>query len=127
MQLWNEGGVDAFATLWAPDIVFYELPNLPDTDVFRGAEALAVHSRELIATMGHFKFEVLSLEASGPWVFAEMRLHSTGPRSGVIGDGPHFHLLRYEDGLIAELHSYSDQAEARAAFDRVSPASAPPG
>jgi ketosteroid isomerase-like protein len=119
-ELWNEGGPDGMATICAPDMVFHEMPEFPDTDVFQGVDAFTARGRDLVATMGRFTFEVRSLEGSDPWVLAELRLHTVGPRSGVAGDAPYFHVFRFEGGLVAEMRSYGEPDEARREYERLS-------
>jgi ketosteroid isomerase-like protein len=120
IELWNEGGPDAFATMCVPDVVFHELPGLPDTGVFHGVEAFTTHGHDVVATAGHFQFELHSLEGTGGWVLAALTLRGVGPRSGAPGAGPTFHVCRFEDGLLAEMRAYGDPGEAQREYELLS-------
>jgi ketosteroid isomerase-like protein len=78
-EIWNESGVEgSLAEVWAPDIVFHEIPQAADSGAFRGVEAFAAHVRELVELGGHFRIDVRSLEGNGPYVLA-------GPGSDLRG------------------------------------------
>ena len=53
-ELWNASEVDALRKrFWAPDIVFYDLPEAPDTGIFRGAEEFAARIRAVTESWDH--------------------------------------------------------------------------
>jgi hypothetical protein len=53
-ELSNASGVDALRErFWAPDIVFYDLPEAPDTGIFRGAEEFAARLRAVTESWDH--------------------------------------------------------------------------
>jgi ketosteroid isomerase-like protein len=118
-ELWNHGGTDAWKELWAPDIVLHEAPELPDTGVFRGVEALAAHGHDLIEAAGHFQWRVVSLEGRGDHVLATLELRVQGASSGAAASTPFFHVSRYERGLLHELRSYLDADQARREYERL--------
>jgi ketosteroid isomerase-like protein len=122
-ELWNEGGVDAWRELWAPEIVFHEAPELPDTGVFHGAEALAAHGRDLIEAVGHFQWKVLSLEGRGDHVLSILEVSVEGASSGAAVTTPFFHVARYEGRQLHELRSFGDGDQARREYERLSASS----
>jgi ketosteroid isomerase-like protein len=119
-ELWNTRGLDAVAEqVWAPDIVFHEIPEAPDAAVFRGAEAVAARARRLIELGGHFQFEVRSLEGRGDYVLSDLEQTSVGATSGVTLTTRVFHVARYVGGRLHELRSYIDADQARHEYERL--------
>lgn len=120
-ELWNTGGVDAsLEHVWAPDVVLYEAPEFPDAGVFRGAEAFAAHSRDLIEALGHFQWKVRSLEGRGAYVLAALEATVEGASSGAAVTTPVFQVARYERGRLLELRAYLDGDQARREYERFS-------
>jgi ketosteroid isomerase-like protein len=69
--LWNAGGVEALVEhVVAPDVVFYDLPDVPDTGIFRGVEAYADRLRAITEALGDFQFEVGSIEERSDYTLA---------------------------------------------------------
>lgn len=120
-EVWNAEGMEAHREqFWAPDIVFYEAAEFPDTGVFHGAEAFADHVRDLIEAMGHFQMEVHSLEGRGAYMLAELELTTEGHSSGAAVTTSHFQVGRWEGDRVVELRAYRDGARARAEYERLS-------
>jgi ketosteroid isomerase-like protein len=119
-EVWNTGGPEAMvAHVWAPDVVFREAPEFPDTGVFRGAEAVAARMRELIVAMGHFQVNVRSLEGRGDCVLAIFDVSTEGISSGAAVSTPYFQVNRFGEGRIREFRSYLDSDQARREYERL--------
>ena len=122
-ELWNSGGVEAsLRDVWAPDIVFYEIPEAADTGVFRGADAFAAHVRGLLELGGHFQIELRSIEGRGAYVLAAVEQNFEGRTGGVAMAGRTFHLARWEGGRVCELHSFLDADQARREYEQLTTA-----
>jgi ketosteroid isomerase-like protein len=120
-ELWNAGGVQASAEeVWAPEIVFYEASELPDTDVFHGIDEVAARMRDIVEQLGLFQFEVLSLEGRGDYLMAALQVKAEGTTSGAAVTTPMFHVARYENGRASELWSFFDADAARREYERLS-------
>ena len=120
-KLWNIEGFEALLEqVWAPSIVFYEAAELPDADVFHGADAFADHARDLIEAMGHFQWKVRLLEGRDAFYLAELEVRGEGASSGATVTTRLFHVGRWKAGRLAELRSYLDGARARAEYERLS-------
>jgi ketosteroid isomerase-like protein len=120
---WNSEGLDAFQRIWAPDIVLYEAPEFPETGIFRGAEALADHVRDLLEDGGHFQMEPRSLEGRGDYVLSLVEVNVEGPSSGAVVTSPFFQVMRYRNGQLVELRDYLDGDQARREYERLSASS----
>ena len=120
--LLNASGVDAaLERFGAPDIVFYDLPEAPDTGIFRGAEEVGARLRTVTESWDHSPlFEVGSLEGCGDYVLAAVELRVEGRGSGVALAVPQFHVARWADGQLSELRIYSDGDQARREYERLS-------
>jgi SnoaL-like protein len=120
--LWNASGVDAVRErFWAPDIVFYDLPEGPDTGIFRGAEEVAARLRAVVESWDHLPiFEVRSLEGCGDYTLASVELRVEGQASGVALAVPQFHVARSADGQTSEVRIYLDGDQARREYERLS-------
>jgi ketosteroid isomerase-like protein len=116
---WNSEGLPGFERVWAPDIVLYEAPEFPETGVFRGAEALANHVRELLEGGGHFKMVPRSLEGRGDYVLSAVEVSVEGPSSGAAVTTPIFQLMRYRGGRLQELRDFLDGDQARDEYERL--------
>ena len=125
-ELWNASGVDALRErFWAPDIVFYDLPEAPDTGIFRGAEEVATRLRAVTESWDHLpQFEVRSLEGRGDYILAAVELRVEGQDSGVALAVAQFHVVRWADGRLHEQRIYQDADQARREYERLSSQSA---
>ena len=124
--LWNTGGVEALveSSLAAPDIVFYDIPEVPDTGIFRGPEEFAARVRVIMESLDHFQLEVRSLEGCRDYTLATLELTFTGPGSGVALAGPQFHIFRWADGRVREFRIYGDGNQARREYEHLTSQSA---
>src|SRR5829696_1143479 len=94
-ELWNTGGAEPLVEeIWQPDVVFYETPEMPDTGVYRGVEAVAGRMRDLVEAAGHFQITVCSLECCGDYVLAACVLSARGAISGLRLTRRIFHVRR---------------------------------
>jgi ketosteroid isomerase-like protein len=116
---WNSEGLPGFQRIWAPGIVLHEAPEFPETGVFRGAEALAGHVRDLVADGGHFQMVPRSLDGRGDYVFSVVDVSIRGPHSGAAVTTPVFQVMRYRDGRLEELWDFLDEGQARSEYERL--------
>jgi ketosteroid isomerase-like protein len=119
--LWNASGLEAYVEQFvAPDIVFYDAPEVPDTGIFRGTEEFVARLRAIVEPIGHFQLEVRSLEERGDYLLAGLEISAKGSRSGIALAGPQFHVSRWADGRMHELRVYGDGDQAREEYERLS-------
>jgi ketosteroid isomerase-like protein len=125
-ELWNASGVDALRErFWAPDIVFFDLPEAPDTGIFRGTDEFAGRLRAITESWDQLpRFEVRSLEGCGDYTLAAVELCVEGQDSGVSLAVPQFHVFRWADGRLHEQRIYQDADQARREYERLSSQSA---
>ena len=113
---WNEGGLRALSDgWWADDIVWHDLPELPDPVLSRGREAVEARVRE-IELSGQFRFVVRDVEEQGDVTLAEIELVGAGMQSGAEFVGRLFQASLWRDGRVVEQHTFGDRPSAEAAF-----------
>ena len=120
-SLWNAGGVDAWLEhVFAPDIVFHDLEQGPDTSIFHGVDEVVAGIRAIVAAFGDVRFGVRSLEERAPYVMATLELSVKGASSGIALGVPIHHVSLWADGHMRELRAYLDADRARQEYDRLS-------
>jgi ketosteroid isomerase-like protein len=119
-ELWNIGGPEPLVGhIWPADVVFYETPEMPDTGVYRGVEAVVGRMHELVETAGHFQISVHSLEGCGDFVLAACELSFRGRFTGLRVTQRIFHVLRCGGGLVREFRAHFDPHLARRDYERL--------
>jgi ketosteroid isomerase-like protein len=119
--LWNTGGVEGMLEhVLAPEVVFYDDPEALETGIFRGAEEVAARVGAIMEGLGHFQFEVRSLEERGDYVLAALVLSIKGPSSGVALAVSQSHVCRLGNGRMREIRAYRDADQARQEYERLS-------
>jgi ketosteroid isomerase-like protein len=118
--LWNIGGAEPLVEhIWPPDVVFHETPEMPDTGVYRGVDAVAGRMHELVEAAGHFQLSVHSLEGCGDYVLAACDMSAQGTISGLRLTRRIFHVLRCRGGRVREFHAHFDPQRARRDYERL--------
>jgi ketosteroid isomerase-like protein len=119
-DLWNRAGpAPLVQQIWPPDVVFHETPEMPDTGVYRGVEAVARRMRELVETAGHFQISVCSLEGCGDYVLAACELNARGRFTGLRITQRIFYVLRCGEGWVREFRAHLDPQRARRDYERL--------
>jgi ketosteroid isomerase-like protein len=119
-ELWNCGGAEPLVEqIWPPDVVFYETPEMPDTGVYRGVEAVAGRMRDLVEAAGHFQITVCSLECCGDHVLAACVMSARGAISGLRLTRRIFHVMCCDGGRVREFRAHFDARQARREYDRL--------
>jgi ketosteroid isomerase-like protein len=120
--LWNASGLEAYVEQFlAPDIVFYDAPEVPDTGIFRGTEEFVARLRAIVESWeSGIQFEVRSLEERGDYLLASVEMSVKGSSSGIALALPQFHVVRVADGRMQELRIYFDGDQARKEYERLS-------
>ena len=119
-ELWNVGGPARLAEeIWPPDVVFYETPEMPDTGVYRGVDAVAGRMHELVETAGHFQMTVRALETCGDYVLADCDMKARGAFTGLWRRQRIFHVLCCVGGRVSEFRAHFDARRARRDYERL--------
>jgi ketosteroid isomerase-like protein len=119
-ELWNSGGVEAVRErFWTPDVVLYDLPEIPDGGIHHGADAVAARLRAIEELMGHFQQRICALEGSGDYTLATIEVTGEGQTSGTPVTVTQHHIMRWTDEHMDELRAYLDGDQARREYERL--------
>jgi hypothetical protein len=119
--LFNADGLKALVEhVVAPDIVFYDLPKVPDTGIFRGTQEAAARFRAIMEPFSHVHYEVRSVEGCRDYTLTTLVFGTTGLSSGVSLTVPQFRVSRWANGRMGELRVYLDADQARREYERLS-------
>ena len=112
---WNEGGIDAARAFWSDEIEWHDAPDMPDSGVYRGAESVAAHFRDLSGVLGEMEVSIDSLAPSGDEVLVRLRVHLDAQRGGLLLDGPIYETVRIDGGRVSRIRLFLDEESAQAA------------
>ena len=112
---WNAGGLDAARAFWSDDFEWHDAPGMPDSGVYRGAEAAAAHFRDLNEVLGMMVVHLDRVLPAGDEVFVLLHVHLDAPRGDLALDGPIFETVRLKDGKISRIRLFLDEHAAREA------------
>jgi ketosteroid isomerase-like protein len=112
---WNAGGIDAARAFWSDEIEWHDAPEMPDSGVYRGAESVVAHFRDLSGVLGEMEVDVDRLSPSGEEVLVLLHVHLDTQRGGLLLDGPIYETVRIEEGKISRIRLFLDEREALAA------------
>src|SRR4051812_37486252 len=85
---WNAGGIDAARAFWSDEIEWHDAPEMPDSGVYRGAESVAAHFRDLSGVLGEMEVRVDRLSSTGDEVLVLLQVHLDTQRGGLLLEGP---------------------------------------
>jgi ketosteroid isomerase-like protein len=114
MRAWNEGGLRKLSDeWWGEDIAWHDLPTLPDPCVSHGRAAAEKRVEEIVAAMGHWRFEVRDVfDHDDETTLAELELIGEGAQSGAGFSGTVHQICRWRDGRTVEVITFSDRESA---------------
>jgi ketosteroid isomerase-like protein len=111
---WNAEGVETFRSHCTPDVAWHDDPQLPDATTSKGIDTVVARFAELLDVIGHFRIELQEtgdLEDGRHYSVVSVTVRGQG--SGAVVEDDHLHVLRVEDGLVAEFWLHLDLERAR--------------
>jgi ketosteroid isomerase-like protein len=109
---WNAGGLDAARAFWSEDFEWHDAPGMPDSGVYRGAEAAAAHFRDLNEVLGPMEVQLDRVLPAGDEVFVLLHVQLDAPRGELALEGPIFETVRIEEGKISRIRLFLDEQAA---------------
>ena len=82
-EAWNEGGPESLKRFLAEDGEWHDPPNLPDSRVVRGRDAVAADLTGQQRVAGLMKVTIVDVRARGETVVLRLELTLHGPESGI--------------------------------------------
>lgn len=126
---WNRGGLRALSDGWfADEILWHDLPDLPDAVTATGRAAVEARVREMVAAVGHWHFDLKRVEERGDMTISELELIGQGVQSGAGFIGHVHQIQRWRGARIVEVLTFAEREAVLAAAqglsedaDRVTP------
>ena len=118
----NERGLRAAAAgLWAPDIVFVDIVELPGGGEHHGREAALRHLEQFFESWAVAKLDVRDVVQAGDRVCVRFLVTAVGQASGVPTEWEHWHVSTFRGDEVARVEAYSTEDDALAALRGTSP------
>ena len=112
----SDRDLDAWVEVFTEDARLYELPEMPDADVFVGHDGLRQWATNLIEISSEWSWELIEVLAQdGDLVVAAAELKGRAITSDVPIGMPVFHVFELEGDKIASVRGFSSREEAFAA------------
>jgi ketosteroid isomerase-like protein len=111
-EAWNEIGPESIKQLWAEDAELHDPPNLPDSRVVRGRDAVAAYQTDQAGVVGRLKFTIVDVRARDEMVVQWVGLTVHGAESGVDVPGEMAQVYEVADGRIQRVRLFFAWEEA---------------
>jgi ketosteroid isomerase-like protein len=112
-ERFNDGDVDGFLQLCAPDFEFRDLPALPGSGVFIGHDGYRTWWAQLVDAFEDLRFEAEEfIDAGGDRVVVVNHAIGRGRGSGADVEMHFSNVWTLSDGKVVRLIVYNDHAEA---------------
>jgi ketosteroid isomerase-like protein len=111
-EAWNQGGPEAATPFWAEDVEFHDPPNLPDSRVVRGRDAVAAYLTDQVDVVGDMKLTLVDLRVLGEAVVMRMEVTMKGAESGVDVPGEIGQIVEVADGRLHRIRMFMTWDEA---------------
>ena len=111
-EAWNEDGPESIERFWAEGGEWRDPPNLPDSRVVRGRDAVAAYLTDQRGVVGQLKFTILEVRARGESVVLRVGLTLHGPESGIDVPGEMAQVIEVADGRIQRVSTFFTWDEA---------------
>ena len=113
---WNKEGVRGALPFWTPDFEWHDAPEMPDSSVYCGADAVLAHFSDLEDAIGRMQVEIVELDSAGSnEVVAALRVRLDGQASGLPLEGPIFEAISLRQGKLSRIRLFLGASEAREA------------
>ena len=116
-ERFNRDGVRAAAeNLYAPDVVFVDLPDLPGGGEHHGIEATIVHLEGFFESWSNPRVDLREILEEGDRMSARFVLSASGRSSGLSTELEQWHVYTFRGDLVARVEAYMDADQAAAAL-----------
>ena len=109
---WNQAGVRGVLPFWTPEFEWHDAPEMPDSSVYRGADAVLTlfqsRGRDR-AHAGRGHRARLSQQLRG---VCSTSVHLDGNASGLPFEGPIFEAIRLRQGKLCQIRLFLSASEA---------------
>ena len=107
---WNQVTSDEWVERYfTPDCEWHDAPELPDSGVHHGAEAIRQMLRALVGVAGHFDLQVLEGHDAGDQAVVVFRMVGHGDHSGLPVELLASHAVTLRDGRVKRVLAFIDR------------------
>jgi ketosteroid isomerase-like protein len=107
------GDLETTASMFHPDVVVHDAPELPDTGTIRGRDEAALRLRGFHELFEDLELSDASFEELGDRTLVVFTVRGRARAGGAPVEMTPAHLLRVEDGLVTEMRVFLSPAAAR--------------
>ena len=111
-KAWNEVGPESLKQFYAEDAEWHDPPNLPDSRVVRGRDAIAAHLTDQASVVGMMNVTIVDVRARGETVVLRIEGTVRGPESGIEVPGEMGQVIEVADGRIQRIRMFMTWGEA---------------
>jgi ketosteroid isomerase-like protein len=107
-EAWQEGTFEGAAeAAWHPDIVLYDIPELPDAGVHRGRQAALRRFAQYTEPLGRFRLELEELIEGPDAIMIEASMTGMSAGAAVPFEGQIFYVIRLEADSVIEMRMFT--------------------
>jgi ketosteroid isomerase-like protein len=111
-EAWNEGGAESAKRFWAEDIEFHDPPDLPDSRVVQGRDAVGAYLTSQTEVVGDLKLNIVDARERGESVVLRMELTVHGAESGLDVPGEIAQVVEVANGKFQRVWGFLSWEEA---------------
>jgi ketosteroid isomerase-like protein len=111
-EAFNRGDLDAVLGMFDPEIEVHDPPEMPDSAVHRGLEAVMRDWQRTFDSFDEFSIELEECHDLGDELLVLLRYRGRGRGSGVDVEAAIAHLLTLRDGKLVRMRQFLDRAAA---------------
>ena len=111
-KAWNEVGPASLKQFYAEDAEWHDPPNLPDSRVVRGRNAIAAHLTDQARVVGEMENTIVDVRERAGTVLLRIELTLRGPESGIHVPGEMAQVIEVADGRIQRSRMFFTWEEA---------------
>jgi uncharacterized protein len=108
----NERDLDAVLRVFDPEVEVHDPPEMPDSAIHRGHEAVMRDWQATFDAFEEFSIEVEECRDLGDDLLLLLRYRGRGRGSGVIVDAALAHVVTVKDGKLLRLRQFLDREHA---------------
>jgi SnoaL-like domain len=112
VEAWNEGGAESLKQFCAADVELHDPPDLPDSRVVHGRDAVAAYLTRQTEVIGEMKLNLIDARELGGRVVLRMEATVHGPGSGLDLPGELTEIVEVANRKLQRMRGFLSWGEA---------------
>ena len=108
------GDLDQTMAMTTPDVISYDVEEMPDSSVLHGREELRQRLLGFLEIFEDLSLERLDIHEVGERLLVVVQIHAHARATRIPLDQELAYLCRVQDGLVTEIRVFFSEADARA-------------